>query len=339
MKRMKRLQPTPSTTPVDGFSVRTKQAKSRGGRFLLAGLVVACCLTAIAELKAGDPAALSRWYNPYTPEPSCAPYTRSYGYTPTRWHKWPTVSKATQEPETVATPRRAAPVAEPPMDNEDELPLPNPLTVPDTTEQPGPNPDEPEMAPPPPSGAEPVVPPGAADDSGKPSQDLDELFPNEAPAKGDSMETPSDSSDSEPPASDDASPDAAGGDATPQSRRGSGRRTSYESSPADTKIHWRRSPRLTPSEAPDARTSGESRRAAPNDRRVTQSPRHEVPPVTATVHLASNPLRGTRSLPPTVAAPPSMPEPEVASPAVDWSTAALSSGSPQSGSNPLRSSH
>ena len=48
----------------------------------------------------------------------------------------------------------------------------------------------------------------------------------------------------------------------PQSRRGGGRRTSFNSSSTDTKMHWRRSPRLAPSGAADARASGDDGHAA-----------------------------------------------------------------------------
>lgn len=186
----------------------------------------------------------------------------------------------------------------------------------------------------PPSNSEPAVPPEMNDSSAKPSQELDELFPDTPPAADDSTTPPSDSSESAPPANDDSSPDAAPGDATPQSRRGGARRTSYESSSTDTKMHWRRSPRLGPNEPADPRTSGDDARVATVGRGRTPSASQESRTATPTARLTSNPLRGTRTVVPTSANP----SQSLADTDNVPTTAEVASGSPSWRGNPLRGS-
>jgi hypothetical protein len=348
---MIRLRPTPASIPVEGFPVREKQISSHGRRFLLTGLAVVCFCTASTDLKAGDPCvAEANWYAPYTQEGNCAPYKRTYGYTRTRWHRWPTVSKPMPEPETVSTPQPGMPPAEPSAESSEELPEPDASKVPEPTTEPGPSPDEPDMPPVPPSGSEPAVPPGVNDDSKKPSEDLDDLFPDESPAamdeskdepkdesKDNSEETPSDSPDGEPPATGDSSPEGESEDAMPQSRHGGGRRTSFNPSSADTKMHWRRSSRVAPTGASDGRISGEDGRGATVGRGATKSPWQEVVPATPAGRSTSNPLRGTRSVVPTGATQSqSLAETGVVPAVADWSAASLSGSSPSSRGNPLR---
>ncbi len=313
---------------------RERGARARALRLWLCGLVVACGSMTATDSTAGDPDALARWYAPYTQEGNCAPYTRSYGYTPTRWRKWPT-AKGSQEPESVPTPRPGIPSAEPSAESSEELPSPESSTVPDMpSEEPGPSTDDLDIAPEPPSNSEPAVPPEMNDSSAKPSQELDELFPDTPPAADDSTTPPSDSSESAPPANDDSSPDAAPGDATPQSRRGGARRTSYESSSTDTKMHWRRSPRLGPNEPADPRTSGDDARVATVGRGRTPSASQESRTATPTARLTSNPLRGTRTVVPTSANP----SQSLADTDNVPTTAEVASGSPSWRGNPLRGS-
>ena len=350
---MTRFRPTPGNISVENLPVRQNRISALGQRFWLTGLALACSCTASTDLRAGNPSAEAIWYAPYTPEGSCAPYKRTYGYTRTRWHRWPSVAKQMPEPETITTPRPGMPSAEPAPESSEDLPEPDNSSVPEMTPEPGPQPDEPDMAPAPPPGSEPAVPPGANEDSSKPSHDLDDLFPDENATpkdeskgeskgeskdesmdepKDESSETPSDSSES-----DDASPDAKSGDAMPQGRRGGGRRTSFNSSSAETKMHWRRSSRIAPTGSPDARTSGDDGRATPVGHGATKSLAQESTPATSAAHSASNPLRGTRTVVPTTASQSqSLADTDVVPAAGDWSATSLSTGSPSSRGNPLR---
>jgi len=187
---MTRHQTSPENISVHD-SPAGKERIARGRRMLLVAMVAACCAASSRDAQAGNPSAEAVWYAPYTPEGNCAPYKRTYGYTRTRWRKWPTMPTVAQEPEAVPAPRPGKAVNEPPADSRGELPEPDTTPLPDLTPGPGPNPDEPEMAPTPPPGAEPAVPPGTGGDKAAPSDDLDALFPDEPPAKKDDA-TPDD---------------------------------------------------------------------------------------------------------------------------------------------------
>jgi hypothetical protein len=257
------------------------------------------------------------------------------------------VAKAATEPETISTPRPAMPPSEPAAESTEELPELDNSKLPETTPEPGPREEEPDMAPQPPTGSEPAVPPGVNEESGKPSQDLDDLFPDENAtpkdeSKGDTMDEPKDQSDETPneapgdspddakPEADGAAPDGASGDAMPQSRRGGGRRTSFNSASTETKMHWRRSSRLAPAELPETHGSGDDGRATAVGRSAAPSSRQEGASVALAVGSSSNPLRGTRSLPPHSASQSESLAETGAVPAVaDWSAAA-------SRANPLR---
>jgi hypothetical protein len=347
---MTRLRPTPNSIPTENSPACAKRISARGRHLWLTGLALACCCAAPTDLRAGNPSAEAIWYAPYTPEGNCAPYQRTYGYTRTRWHRWPNIPKAMPEPETITTPRPGVPPTEPGAESSEELPEPDTSMVPDANPEPGPREEEPDMAPAPPTGSEPPVPPGVNDEPSKPSQDLDDLFPEENATpkdeskdesmdepKDESSETPSDSPDDKPPATDDSAPDAGKGDAMPQSRHGGGRRTSFNSSSNATKMHWRRSSRLAPPEALDARTSVDDGRAASIGGGATQSTGQEGTATKSVVRSSLNPLRGTRSLPPTsVGQSQSLADTNTEPAVADWSASSLSGGSPSSRGNPLR---
>jgi hypothetical protein len=265
------------------------------------------------------------------------------------------VTKATPEPERITTPPSGMPPAEPPAENTDEFPEPETSKMPEIPAEPGPNPDEPDMAPAPPSGVEPAVPPGVNDNApGKPSEDLDDLFPDEKPAakdgsnedsKGDSMDDSTDEpkdesqdkSKDESPATDDASPEGTSKEAMPQGRRGGGRRASFNSTSTDSKMHWRRSSRLASVAGSDSRIASDDGHVAPVGRGATQSPWQEVTPATSTERSVLNPLRGSRNiLPASGTQSPSLAETGVVPAVADWQAASLSGSSSSSRANPLR---
>jgi hypothetical protein len=252
MKPMRQLRSSRLTLSAHSGWVRAGQA----------GLTMACLLLATAELQAGDPVAEARWYCPYTPEGDCTPYTRSFGYTPTRWRKWPAATDPGKKvvPEDIRRPAPVAPKAA------EELPVQEDV-MPDN---PGPSAgsDDFDLAPPPPGGA-----PGLPSDmNGGDTQpdDMHDLFPEETPSpkkpsaqpdsgKGDAIESDTKESDE----ADQATP--SGG--ASRNRHGA-RQTSYNAEASNTNIVWRRSKRLGPAE-PRSTATNSLRPQAPD---ATRSP-------------------------------------------------------------------
>jgi hypothetical protein len=285
---MTRLHPTSGTNSFENIPACRKQMLARASQAWLTALTIACVWATVTDVRAGNPVAEAQWYCPYTPEGNCAPYTRSYGYTPTRWRKWPAVMNAKPAPEAVVTPRAAVPT-----EAAEDMPEPDTSHKPGRTteEQPGPSTDDSDSAPAPPTNFDPAMPSDLNNDSDVPSADLDDLFPDESsstkgkPAKPKSTKAP----DTDAPTTDDADPTDAPAEEKPQSRRGGGRQASFTSA-AEPKMLWRRSKRVSPSDVWTTHDSSGD---------VDSSPASGQPAAGAgpTMRLTSNPLRDSRVTP------------------------------------------
>jgi|GEM_PF-6954459 len=128
--------------------------------------VIAAVATCAVESQAGGPAGPSRaeiWRCPYTQDGACVPERSSYGYTPTRWRRWPGAesSMIAPGPEAIPAPKPGKPTPAKPKKDRQELPPGDDDDAPKPPGAEGANPNNPEPPPAQPGADAPQTPSGS----------------------------------------------------------------------------------------------------------------------------------------------------------------------------------